>query len=199
MPGKKKVEETLRPSVMLDSLGVDRVRKTLLHHGSLRKAAKALGVKYISLWNWMKVNNVATTGYEINYTKTVGKGMPKTGSFQYWLMTHQDVKLPRSMVKIANISGHSEEAVKCFFYRQRKDVKKLLEGLTDLRKVEVTLRTDEEEDIKSTSIKSYRFIVDRYSLRATMVGILNNKKEFVVPIESLENFSKAIQNVSESK
>ncbi len=195
----KDFEEKLKPSVLLNNLGVIRVQKTLEHHGSLRKAAKVLGVKYITLWHWLKENAVETGGYEINYTKTVGKGMPKTGSFHYWLLTHQDVKLPRSMVQIAKLSGFSEEAVKCFFYRQRKEVRKILEELLDIRKLSITLETTEKKVIHAKTIQKYKYSLDRYSLKATLVGELNNKELFSVNIPSLEDYKKAIQSASELK
>jgi len=199
MSGRKskgEFKEKVKPSVLLNNLGVVRVRKTLEHHGSLRKAAKVLGVKYITLWHWLKENEVESGGYDINYAKTVGKGMPKTGSFHYWLLSHQDIRLPRSMVKIAALAGFSEEAVKCFFYRQRKEVKRILSELPDLRGLNITLETTEKKVIHAKLIKTYKYTLDRYSLKATLVGELNSKEIFSVNIPSLEDFKKAIQSAS---
>ena len=180
-------------------MGTERVRKTLEHHGSLRKAAKALGVKYISLWYWLKTNHVDVGSYEINYTKTLGKGMTRKGSFQDWLLTHQDVRLPRSMVKIANIAGFTPNAVKCFFYRERTLIKDSLKNLPPLGKLNASLETEEGTLVNTKTIKKYSFLIDRYSLKATMEGELTDGTLFRVFIPSLEEFQKSIRSASESK
>lgn len=174
-------------------MGIERVKKTLEHHGSLRKAAKALGVKYISLWYWLKSNRIDVGSYEINYTKTLGKGMTRRGSFQDWLLTHQDIRLPRSMVKIAAIAGFSSNAVKCYFYRERKLIRDLLKEIPPLTKVNATIDCGEGIFIRTKTIKRYTYLIDRYSLKVTVVGKLTDDTDFRAVIPSLEEFKKSVQ------
>lgn len=177
-------------------MGIERVRKTLEHHGSLRKAAKALGVKYISLWYWLKTNQVEVGSYEIDYTKTLGKGMTRRGSFQDWLLTHQDIRLPRSMVKIAAIAGFSSNAVKCYFYRERKLIRNMLKDVPPLTKVDAIIDAGDGVLIRTKTIKRYAYLIDRYSLKVTIAGKLTDDTDFRAIIPSLEEFQKSIHSSS---
>lgn len=97
--------------------------------GSLRKAAKLLGVSHTTVHTVLKDQRQLLRPPGGGFRK--GHYMPEvhTSAVAEWFRRHSFAVMPRSPKQIAFVIGCSSESVRCYLYRRRKFERKRLVAL----------------------------------------------------------------------
>lgn len=171
----------------------EKVLKAYQMYGSYRAAAKAVGLTHpavrtviLKYYPDAKPNESA-----LAYRK---KDPRHHGAFPLWLSMHGGKPLPRSIMKLAELSGCSRNSITCYFYRRRKAVADKLRALPDIRLIGTTLAVNEDltSAFSTNGIDSYEYLIDKYSLRVKISVLLKDKQRVIVPINDIKNYSEAI-------
>ena len=179
-------------------VSIDKVIAAYKHFGSYRKAAivcniskdtvKTVVLRYNVKADSAKIPNKASYHPKRHYS-----------DFAKWHKAHiNDKNLPHSISEFASLSGVNVNIVRCYFYRCRKESRRVLSELPDLRKLSIILEDIEGKTFSSSEIKSYQYAIDRYSQRAAIQGALATGAEVTVLIPSIEKFSSRIKKLSTS-
>lgn len=176
-------------------VSIDKVIAAYKHFGSYRKAASVCGISKDT------VKSVVLRYHVV----ALSAALPRKASyhpkrhysdFAKWHKAHMnDVDLPHSLVEFASLSGANVNTVKCYFYRCRKETRRVLASLPDLRTLSVSLEDIEGKDLKTSSLSHYRYAVDRYSQRVALQGMLGDGVEVTVLIPSVEQFASRVRKL----
>ena len=176
-------------------VSIEKVIAAYKHFGSLRKAAHVCNISKDTV-------NAVILRYKVPHLvaslPTKASYNPRThySTFAKWHQAHaSDPNLPHSLGGIAKLSGVNANVVKCYFYRRRKDARKILMSLPDLRKLSLTLEDIEGKTFNSRELEMYRYAIDRYSARAALQGKLEYIGEVTVLIPSIEQFAKRVKKL----
>ena len=141
-------------------MDIDQLKKTLLiklykEYGTITAVAK-----------FLNMNRKTLNSYYRKYNIPITKGHPKNTSHKKWnsLMKwykENQITLPRSVTKIAKLSGCSIDSVKCFFYRKRKEMKNFIASLPDLRKTQIKIKGI----FPINYAKSYELTFDKWTMK----------------------------------
>lgn len=177
-------------------ISIDKVIAAYKHFGSYRKAAIVCGIATDTVKSVVLRYNV--TAFPASLPRKASYH-PKRhySNFAKWHKEHMnDVDLPHSLAEFASLSGCNVNIVKCYFYRCRKETRRVLASLPDLRTLSVSLEDIEGKAFKTSSLSHYRYAVDRYSQRAALQGTLDDNIEVTVLIPSVEQFASRIRKLT---
>lgn len=105
---------------------------------------------------------------------------------------HPETPLPRSVHQICALTGCTEDQVKTFLYRRRRDVKRILASLPDLKGRELELETTEGDVINMKWATGYAYIVDHWSAKV-QIRVETEVGTFMVKIPNIVNFAGNVQ------
>jgi len=179
-------------------VSIDKVIAAYKHFGSLRKAAAVCHISKDTVKAVLRRYNVE--GVSASLPKKASYN-PRThySTFAKWHQAHvDDPGLPYSRSELAKLAGVSVEVVHCYFYRRRKDARKLLASLPDLRDLDIPLQDIEGVNFKSYELSHYRYAIDRYARRAAIQGSIELTGEVTILIPSIELFARRVMRLSES-
>lgn len=176
----------------------DRLEKAYRKYRTARATAEALGVSHTTVNKLLKEYNIPkTAGSEIlrirsdkcrfNHTKAHGR-------VAKFFRDHKNSNLPRNYKKIAQEIGISYDAVKQYFYRQRRSVRDLLGQIGDLRKKNISLKTSKGQLIYSNDIKEYYYTVDKFTIKASIVITDHDGNQHIAPIPDIRSFLLTARN-----
>jgi hypothetical protein len=175
-------------------VSIDKVIAAYRHFGSLRKTAAVCKISKDTvaavILRYKVPHLVATLPSQASYN-------PRTrySTFAKWHKAHSgDPALPHSLAALAKLSGENTNVVKCYFYRRRKEARKILSSLPDLRKLKLSLEDIEGHVFRSSGLENYRYAIDRYSERAALQGELELFGEVTVLIPSIDQFAKRVKS-----
>lgn len=100
---------------------------------------------------------------------------------------HPDVKLPRSVKGIVELTGLTTDQVKVFLSHERKKLRIALSAVPDLRGRGLVFEDEDGDRFFLTTQSEYRFAVDHWSLNVYI--IIDGKK---CSIKDIENFLRRI-------
>jgi hypothetical protein len=184
-------------------VSVDKVIAAYKHFGSLRKAAAVCAISKDTVKAVILRFDVARPTPMLPAKASYN---PRThySTFAKWHQAHaSDKALPNSVSALAKLSGVPPNVVKCYFYRRRREARKLLESLADLRKLSLSLEDIEGKTFPSSALESYHFAIDRYAQRAAIQGIVlditSKTYEVTVLIPSIDVFASRIRKLTSTK
>ena len=180
-------------------VSIDKVIAAYKHFGSLRKAASVCDIGKDTVKAVILRYKVPALGAVLPSKASYN---PRThySDFAKWHKAHaEDGGLPHSLGELAKLSGSNANVVKCYFYRRRKEARKILSSLPDLRKLSLSLQDIEGALIESRHLQSYRYAIDRYSQRAALQGEHMTLGEVTVLIPSVDQFAKRVRKLTASE
>jgi hypothetical protein len=156
-----------RRHFLKDIFGMDyaQLKEMYIKYGTIKKLADRLGVTDRTVKNWMKEGNIQGIVHPTRERK--GKSM---NAMKRWIAENPDVKLPRSPMQIAELTGIPLPSVKSFFVRRKVRLAKWLERFPDVRTLNVTFRSTDMTYVPAQAIQDYEFKIDSYSLKIMMYG-----------------------------
>ncbi len=168
-----------RKNVLEEGFKLDEFIENYRKHKTAKATGIAMGLSEKTVRKYLKI-----AGTSLKKGPRRGGAQPKKGCYAKWLRKNtKSVSIPRSIKEISSISGCTEDQIKTFLYRGKKELKKYLQGLVDLRKLRGRL-----DKVPLKAIKSYRFFIDRFSLEVTLIVTLHpydKRMEFTVTKEIL--------------
>jgi hypothetical protein len=105
------------------------------------------------------------------------------GSLIRWVRAHKDVPLPRSVHAIHVLTGCTEDAIKAYLKRQRREIREYLRGLPDLKRTALRLRAASGTVIPLRVVKRYALTFSPWSFRIRLcctVGAKTLTREFTL-------------------
>lgn len=102
--------------------------------------------------------------------------------------------LPRDVGKLRQLSGCTSDAIICYFYRRRKYVRQRLGELPDLRDVNVRLVDTFGNTYSTSSLRSYEYLIDKYSLKVRILAKDNKGRGLVFDIDKLSSFCWTVKD-----
>lgn len=164
--------------------------------------AKVLGTSHVTLSAFCRENGIKTLSQNDARAIALQK-MPKrrrrgTGSVAVYMAEHPEVALPQNMKQIADAIGCSHAAVRCYFSRARRQIKKMLTKLPDLRKLpaDVFFETSDGGGVYPASIGSYWYELKLMSLKAVLHVRLTDGGDCLVLIDNPDAFAKRVTEAS---
>lgn len=192
--GSKKTtdKETLR------ALGRDRVSITLKKLGTIRQTAKTLGVSHTVLRQYLKeeglesLYNPTFASQQARKLQSINHPRGRAGLLK-WMDEHPNEKLPSGSIKdIAKATNCTIDQVKTYFHRMRKQNRKLIEKLPDLRHVPIQLKTSGGVVVETKNLDWYRFVMSKRDFSVTMVCGGKNNERWEIPIPRLDWFVSVV-------
>jgi hypothetical protein len=178
-------------------VSIDKVITAYKHFGSFRKAGEVCGISKDTVDEVIKRYNVPRL-VAVLPKKTSYNPRTHYSDFAKWHQAHvEDADLPHSLAEFAKRSGVNVNVVKCYFYRRRKDARKILANLPDLRKLNLQLQDIEGHVFDSSGLGDYHYAIDRYSQRAALQGKLG-EVEVTVLIPSIDRFASRVRKLNAS-
>lgn len=176
-------------------VSIQKVIAAYNHFGSLRLTGKACGISKDTVVEVLRREGIAQKR-STTLPKKASLGPKHAYSdFARWHNEHaQDKDLPSGIKALAKLAGVSPDVVKCYFYRRRKQAAKLLQGVPNLKRLNVTLEDIEGNTFITSNLSEYRYIIDRFSERAALQGKINNV-EVTAIIPSIEQFVSRVRKI----
>lgn len=178
-----------------ERIQIGKMIKAYEYHRTLRSAAKALGITHVTLSRALKDAGIDVRTKDAAM-KEAHKKSPHFGTFALWLIENKGKALPRSIEKLMELSGCTRDAVSCYFYRRRKDVKDQLRELPDLRTIKATVADSFGTKYRTDSFVSYEYLIDKYSLKVKVLAKLKDGTVLQFPIQNLGHFVMAVKEIS---
>jgi hypothetical protein len=94
------------------------------------------------------------------------------GCVAKWIVKHPGLALPRSPKAIAIVTGCSEDAVKSWLRRRRRQTEVHIRMIPDLRKYKLKFESQDNKWYYTSDIESYQIGYDKYSLHLTVNAIM---------------------------
>lgn len=106
-----------------------------------------------------------------------------------WAKNHEGAILPRSTKAIARETGLTEDQVKTYLYRRRKETKVLMRKILNMIKTvdSVVVETTTKELVDLKKVSTLKFIYDHWALKSALKFVYEGK-EMIADIESLHSF-----------
>ena len=172
----------------------ERIKRTYQVIQSTRKVAELLGISHDSV-----LRSLHDQGVEVKRQsqQTLARAKTRPLARRYsriavWLERHKDRRLPRSYAKLSQVSGATVDSIKCFLYRRRKKLMKVLEELPSLRDKRIVLVTTEDVKVRGDEVLSYEWHIDRFSLEVSLVIRLKGGETCLCDIPYLQDFRTAL-------
>lgn len=142
--------------------------------GTIQKVADQLDVSTRSVRYWFKQHGIKGIKHTHHITRTPNE-------VRVWLDEHPKVKLPRSLLRIADIMDIKYSRVESYFYQRRKRVTNWIGALPPLTSLEKTVLRDTEGGyVPVKNIDTYDITVDLYSLKVSITGTRKSGGTFEV-------------------
>lgn len=150
------------------------VREVYEEAGTVKGAAETLEVNPKTLSLWLK-----EMGVSVRRGRPIKPGF-HDGCFAVWLRNHPGQKIPRSIKKLAKMTGCSYEEIKSYLYRRRRNIRNRIEKVLDVAKSWGPYPW-RAVDHMTAELDMYRFLVrlDVYFKNGT-------KKSHIMTVEVLE-------------
>ena len=177
-------------------VSIEKVIAAYKHFGSLREAGRVCHIHKDTVKLVLERYGVKPASASIPKKASYN---PRThySDFAKWHKAHaNDPDLPHSLSEFASLSGANPNVVKCYFYRRRKEARKLLASLPDLRFMSVPLVDIEGYAFSSNTLDHYRYAIDRYSTRAALQGEIDLYGQVTVLIPSIEQFASRVRKLN---
>jgi TyrR family helix-turn-helix protein len=175
-----------------------KLEKAYRKYGTARATAEALGRSHTTINTLLKEYGIPKTPPErilqIRSDKCRFNDTKAHGAIAKYFRDHKDGSLPRDYTKIAHAVGTSYNAVKQYFYRQRRAVREMLGQIGDLREKNISLKTDKGKILYSKDIKDYYYTVDKFTIKASIVITDQGGSKHVAPIPDLRQFLLTARN-----
>jgi len=174
-----------------ERFGKDKLIKAYQIHGTLRQAAKALGISHVALASYFKKENIPFK----NRQKAIEAAKRKsghTGVIAEFLSRNQDTPLPRDFTKLAFLAGTSRNAVSCYFYRRRRFLKRDLSALPNLTKCNLVVQDEFGTNYKTKDFKSYEYLIDKFTLAVSILVVLKSKEQVIIKVDNVESYIETI-------
>jgi len=161
---------------------LERVRKTYVALGSLRKTAKALDTSYGTIRRALIDSGGVPKVSHPRVWRDKDSREKSYGRIASWLASHGDRKIPRDYHALSLASGASIDGIKCYFYRRRKAIRERLRLLPDLRDPRIALTDDRGRLTRGDQIARYEYHVDRFSLEVGIVATTTGGESIFLPV-----------------
>ncbi len=115
----------------------------------------------------------------------------KRSGLLLWVQEHPGVLLPRSVKEITILTGCSEDQVKTFLSRRRRQTRMILGSLPDLRNMDVEMENLHGQRLHTTQMESYKFIMEHWTAKVSIAAVISGEQH-VFQIANLELFTKSI-------
>lgn len=113
------------------------------------------------------------------------------GAFPQWLREHPDEKLPKSIKAIANVTGCTQDEIKSYFYRRRKEVKLILKEIPDIRKYPLVLKGRYGEWLDTQAIIKYNYVINHWTCAVTIVTVYPDRVHFI-DLKDVSKFKREV-------
>lgn len=183
----------------------EKIVKAYTIHGSYRAVASLVGLSRTSVMKAVKEAGLDPNDYPSRklrrreYTGGFAEWIQKKtkhGSFDEWVTRHRFVRLPRSYKKIADISGHTYESVRCYFRHRRRMVEERIMRLPDLADCpDVVLEDDNGEVFGTQELSNVRYRFDKWTFR---VRIRAEDAEGVTRTFTIKHFDQFAARLDET-
>ena len=177
----------------LSAVGKSRILIALKRFGSVRKVSRLLGVSHTSLFRWMKENKLRMpqVSEEVLEEMQLARKMKRKvhAGLAVWAKNHEGAILPRSTKAIARETGLTEDQVKTYLYRRRKETKVLMRKILNMIKTvdSVVVETTTKELVDLKKVSTLKFIYDHWALKSALKFVYEGR-EMIADIESLHSF-----------
>lgn len=139
----------------------DKLERALNYFGSYRKAGQALGKSHVTIAKYAKKYGLLDRSgrYDYDYSK---RKRVRYGAVAKFMEENPDFELPRSYDKLSTIIGCSKDAIKCYVYRRRKEMREKAANLKDLRKRDILLQDVNGDWYSTEDFATYKVFLDKY-------------------------------------
>ena len=104
-----------------------------------------------------------------------------------WIRQYPEIKFPRSIKGIAELTGCTQDSVKTYLYRKRKAVKTKVHKLPDLRTINLTLRSTKKTLIPTRAFKQYSIFVNPWTLKVRLEADLKTGPHYRFIFNTVED------------
>jgi hypothetical protein len=156
----------------LASMGKNRISITLARYISIRRTARTLGVSHIALTRYIVSEGIKLPKKKPKrYVEMFPKHAKQASKAKFvkWIEAHPDVKLPRSIKKIVELTGLTADQVKVYLSHERRKLRIRLKAIPHLGAKELTFVDLDGNAIFLEPKMKYRFAVDHWSLNVYIV------------------------------
>jgi len=94
------------------------------------------------------------------------------GCLGTWIRNHRTTELPHSVRQICTLTGCTKDEVKCYLYRKRRELRRLLSKLPRLNEVNVILPTTAGYKVSTRSLQAYKLYLNKWDFTIKIVGWL---------------------------
>ena len=101
--------------------------------------------------------------------------------------------LPRGVSKICKLTGCTEDQVKTFLYRRRKQVKEQLATLPELRGRVMHLEATNGSIVDMRFVQSYQFVIDHWTAKVSII-MMTELGEFRANVPNLAEFVRQVHS-----
>ena len=152
-------------------LKITREKLILLYKqkGNLKAAAKALNVCPRTISRYLKQFN-----YKLKTGPKANHFFPHYSCMIKFVRRFPNIKFPRSVKKISELTGCTKDAVTTYLYRRRKQVKNEVSKLPDFRHTTIKLKDTKGRIIPSSNWKAYSIYVNKWTVKLRIEAILKN-------------------------
>lgn len=181
-----------RPSVLDDGFTLQQMKDAYKEKGTLKEAAKELGISKKTLAKYLKEEGVEIqrglkkgTKIKVHHFSCLAK----------WLREHKGERLPANVAKISRITGCSKSSVASYLYRRRKLIEEEANKIiNDLYSKGVIVYDFYERKISLKGVSTWKVYVDRFTSRVTVIFRLKapGKVCFLFDIGSLRKQHKEV-------
>ena len=112
------------------------------------------------------------------------------GCLGLWIKAHRAVAMPHSVRKITALTGCTKDEVKCYLYRKRRELRRLLSRLPRLDEVNIILPTTAGYKVPTRAFQAYKLYLNKWSFTVKIVAWLKpggKKVTIEVPASTLKN------------
>jgi len=110
-----------------------------------------------------------------------------------WVRENPKTPLPRSVSRICQLTGCTEDQVKTFLYRRRKLVKSQIKQLPELRGKVMHLKATDGSIVDMRFVLNYQFVVDHWTAKVQLV-MTTELGEFTADIPNLQDFVRQVHS-----
>jgi len=180
-------------------VSIDKVIAAYKHFGSFRPVAKVCNISKDTVRHVILRYNISNPNALLPSKASYN---PKNlySDFAKWHKAHvEDTDLPRNLADLAKLAGVEKNTAKCYFYRRRREARKILHSLPDLRDLSLSLEDIEGHVFQASGLEHYRYAIDRYSQKAVLQGTLEFFGEVTVLIPSIDRFASRVRKKANEK
>ena len=94
------------------------------------------------------------------------------GCLGRWIREHRRTELPHSVRQISALSGCTKDEVKCYLYRKRRELRRLLSKLPRLDEVNIILPTTAGYKVPTRAFQAYKLYLNRWTFLVKIVAWL---------------------------